>query len=384
MKPLKVWIFRRKIPGKKRKCRYRLRWEEPIRDENGDVLLDDAGRPKLRHRQQTIQSTDKLTVEAEREKKYREINGLLLDDDEAEEEETPPVLLSDLTKMDEQWLTNRERSEGTVYLTLLAFRHFIEIGGDIPISEIGPEHIERFISLRKADVKTRTVNRQLRELRASFGRAVDTYRLLDRNPFTKIRLLTTSDKEVRVLSMEEERELLKACRGDPELDLFVRLALDTGARCNTIAYLMWAKLDLEERVGEVVCTERWKTKTRKSRPIAWSEETNERLKLWRLRRLGKTYVFAEENTRPRKFYESMKRRFDRAVEKAGIERCTPHDLRRTVGTRLAEAGVNEAVAAAYLGHADISTTVKFYQRIRKEVLKETVDRLRATGTTGHA
>ncbi len=37
--------------------------------------------------------------------------------------------------------------------------------------------------------------------------------------------------------------------------------------------------------------------------------------------------------------------------------------------RLAEAGVNEAVVAAYLGHTDISTTAKFYQRIRKGVPK---------------
>lgn len=55
-------------------------------------------------------------------------------------------------------------------------------------------------------------------------------------------------------------------------------------------------------------------------------------------------------------------------------------VNRTVGTRLAEAGVNEAVAAAYLGHTDITTTAKFYQRIRAEVLRDTVEKLRRTGT----
>ena len=58
-----------------------------------------------------------------------------------------------------------------------------------------------------------------------------------------------------------------------------------------------------------------------------------------------------------------------------------HDVRRTVGTRLAEADVNQAVAAAYLGHADIRTTVKFYQKIRPEFLKETMLRMRKTGTS---
>jgi len=61
--------------------------------------------------------------------------------------------------------------------------------------------------------------------------------------------------------------------------------------------------------------------------------------------------------------------------------CTLHDIRRTVGTRLAEAGINEAIAAAYLGHTDIHTTAKFYQKIRTEVLKDTVDKMRCTGTS---
>ena len=47
---------------------------------------------------------------------------------------------------------------------------------------------------------------------------------------------------------------------------------------------------------------------------------------------------------------------------------------------MAEAGVNEAVASAYLGHTDIATTAKFYQRIRAEVLRDTVEKLRRTGT----
>ncbi len=68
------------------------------------------------------------------------------------------------------------------------------------------------------------------------------------------------------------------------------------------------------------------------------------------------------------------------MKEAKIEKCTLHDIRRTVGTRLAEADVNEPVAAAYLGHTDIGTTVKFYQRIRAEVLEDTVEKLRQTGT----
>jgi len=68
------------------------------------------------------------------------------------------------------------------------------------------------------------------------------------------------------------------------------------------------------------------------------------------------------------------------VKAAKIKHCTMHDIRRTVGTRLAEANENEAVAGAYLGRADIRTTLKFYQRIRPQVLRGTVRKMRGTGT----
>ena len=144
----------------------------------------------------------------------------------------------------------------------------------------------------------------------------------------------------------------------------------------------WASsnLDLEQRVGEIRCTATWHSKTRRNRPIAWTVETNAKLRQWRLRRLGKPYIFMEEGGPARQFYYYLNEKFKRALKEARIPKCTLHDIRRTVGTRLAEANVNEAVAAAYLGHTDISTTGKFYQRIRKEVLKDTVDRLRGTGT----
>ena len=67
-----------------------------------------------------------------------------------------------------------------------------------------------------------------------------------------------------------------------------------------------------------------------------------------------------------------------AIEAAqsGILRRTLHDLRKTVGTRLAAAGINQKVAAAFLGHRDIATTARFYQEIEDEVIKQTVMKVR--------
>ena len=71
------------------------------------------------------------------------------------------------------------------------------------------------------------------------------------------------------------------------------------------------------------------------------------------------------------------------LKSSGIKRhVVPHDLRKTVGTLLAERGVNQKVAAEYLGHATSTTTERYYQRVQDETLRAVVVNLRPTGTNG--
>ena len=44
------------------------------------------------------------------------------------------------------------------------------------------------------------------------------------------------------------------------------------------------------------------------------------------------------------------------LEQMGVERFTPHDLRRTCASRLAELGISRFVVARVLGHSDRSIT----------------------------
>ena len=70
-----------------------------------------------------------------------------------------------------------------------------------------------------------------------------------------------------------------------------------------------------------------------------------------------------------------------AVKRAGIGRnVTLHDLRRTVGSLLAERGINQRVAIEFLGHSNITTTARLYQVVRPETIKKTIMQLRPTGT----
>ena len=49
---------------------------------------------------------------------------------------------------------------------------------------------------------------------------------------------------------------------------------------------------------------------------------------------------------------------------------------------LAARGINQKVAAEFLGHSDITTTAKYYQAVQEDTLRGVVVSLRPTGTDG--
>jgi len=73
--------------------------------------------------------------------------------------------------------------------------------------------------------------------------------------------------------------------------------------------------------------------------------------------------------------DTVTRGFAEIVKKAGISRCTLHDLRRTFVSHLANAGVNAALVQQLAGHSAIATTVKYYTGVMPEALRAAQARL---------
>ena len=373
----KVWVIGRRRGGRKR--HYALRWREPIFDERGQPTYDAEGQVRYRVLTESAKTTDRSTAKALAAKKFRELNGV-----EPEKASEAKTTLDELAEIDVQWLENRLRSQGTVYLTRLALRHLqAVIGNGTPVAanSIAPRDVECFITARRAKVSPKAVNRELGNLCATFGRGVKVHGLLKTNPFAGVEKLRLAPKPINALTRDEEAKLLAASAHDLELEAYVRLALDTGCRAGELSNLRVKDLDLDSGLGRIECNADWKSKTGRDRPIAFTLRTVEVLRRWLMKRDCKPHVFKEEGDNARGHYKRIARRFKTVVAHAGIGRnVTLHDLRRTVGSLLAERGVNQRVAMEFLGHSNITTTAKFYQAVRPETLKAVVVNLRPTGT----
>jgi integrase len=136
----------------------------------------------------------------------------------------------------------------------------------------------------------------------------------------------------------------------------------------------WPKTD------DIASSPNCRTKARNAKKIAFSADTVARLRRWQRSRKEKKYLFAEEKEKPRATYDRIARKFDRAVESAGIAHCALHDFRDTMGSRAAAEGVNQRVISELLGHSDVRTTAKHYQHVDGETIKATILKLRPTGT----
>ena len=79
---------------------------------------------------------------------------------------------------------------------------------------------------------------------------------------------------------------------------------------------------------------------------------------------GDAYVFAGRGGGPL-WNGPLRRRWDRAVERAGIPRVTPHDMRATCISLLISAGADPTSVQHHVGHADPGVTMRVYSQVNQ-------------------
>ena len=183
-------------------------------------------------------------------------------------------------------------------------------------------------------------------------------------PVADFWLPTAPPPRDRRLSREEFDRLESAAHRTIHLYLFVRLARFTGARAGAIQGLVWECVDFDRRL--ISFGGRGRQKGRAVVPmhpdLAWQ--------LVLAKGAAETNYVIEWAGKPVK---SIKNAFRRAVAGAGLgKEVTPHVLRHTAASWMAEAGVPMSEIAAVLGHSDSRTTERVYARFSPTYLQRAV------------
>jgi integrase len=215
-----------------------------------------------------------------------------------------------------------------------------------------------------------TVNRYLAALSHAFTMASREWGWMNENPLRRVTKKKESRGRVRMLSDDEQKRLLEACKksGCGALEPAVVLALCTGMRQGEITGLRWPDVDL--RRGRLTLHD---TKNGERRGVPLAGPALEVLKeLSRVRRVDTDLVLPGTG--------ALRHAWSRVVKKAKLENFRFHDLRHTAASYLAMGGCTPSEIAGVLGHKTLAM-VKRYAHLDDPHIAGVVKRMVAANIT---
>ncbi|MHC4925974.1 MAG: tyrosine-type recombinase/integrase [Planctomycetota bacterium] len=167
---------------------------------------------------------------------------------------------------------------------------------------------------------------------------------------------------------------------------FLATAYSSGLRLNEVLHLTWKDIDFENQRVNVSAKKatkkliKWEPKGRKNRVVPISDEAIKFLVDIQVDAPdGHSYIFISperleqifKRIKTGKWHDrsevanNMTRNFKVIRDKAGIEKCTIHDLRRSAITNWARK-LPFQVVHKLAGHSNIKTTMDYYLAVREE------------------
>ncbi len=226
-----------------------------------------------------------------------------------------------------------------------------------PLNEFSPKIIEDFKTYLKFDknLSNSTINRYVSLLRKMFNLCIKN-KLIIENPCSGVAKLTEDNFKIRHLSRTEETKLF-AVIDDEYFAKLIKFALWTGMRKQEVLNLKWTNVD--KTYIEVL-----NTKSGKSRKIPNAGKLK---KLLNSLPKDNEYVFYNKKTNTK--YSDVLERFKDYLGIAKIKNFRFHDLRHTAATRMVEKGVDLVVIQQLLGHATITTTMRYTHALEELKVK---------------
>jgi integrase len=219
-------------------------------------------------------------------------------------------------------------------------------------ADVSRADCESYARKRAKVARPKTIHTELGILRSAL-RWAEHEGWIDRAPY--IHMPDPGQPRERWLTPEEATRLLDAC-GSFHVWVFVALALQTAARPGALLDLTWSQVRLDR--GVIDFNPPGRARTAKGRPVVTITDEARKV-LEKAQQAALTdYVIEWAGDR----VQSVKRAFAAACERAGLQDVTPHTLRHTAATWMAEAGVEMREISKFLGHTSTDVTERVYAK----------------------
>ena len=166
----------------------------------------------------------------------------------------------------------------------------------------------------------------------------------------------------RHLTRAEYEKLRQAAEPSFHTWLFVVLALSTGARSTALLELTWDRVDLER--GLIMLNDASQTRRKGRATVPMTATARDALE--KAKQIAITNFVIEYAGKP---LTSIKKSFQSAVVRAGLEDVSPHVLRHTAAVWMAEREVPLMQISQFLGHKDSRITERVYSRFSPSFLR---------------
>lgn len=321
-----------------------------------------------RQRYLTLGPFPTLSVHEARSRARRHLAGILEGGDPSENRRQARTRVLTVAELMAAWLADYARhhrrrwSEDERRVQSRVVPHL----GSLSLDELTPARLSDFHRCIGADAPVEA-NRCVETIRAAWRWAEGEGRLPDglTDPSRRLKRYREKSRD-RWLRRHELARLMDAVdrEDDPFVRAAVRLLLLTGLRKGELLGARWADIELER--GEIRLR-----RTKSGSPQTRALPTAAVRILRSLPRMNSEWVFPSP-TDPGKRRKDLKRQWGRVRAAADLEDVTLHDLRRTAGSYMAQAGVPLQVIQNVLGHTHPSVT-KLYARLSSQNEREALE-----------
>jgi integrase len=210
-----------------------------------------------------------------------------------------------------------------------------------------------------------TANRLVQLLRTLYNWAIKSDLWVGENPAHGIALFPEKSR-TRFLQPDECPKFFIALREEANVDLrdFVLLALFTGARRSNVLAMRWEELDLPRSLWTIP-----DPKNRSPHIIPLVDEAVTVLQS-RRKRGDSNWVFPSDSKVGH--VTTLKRSWGHLLKRAGVENFRIHDMRRTLGSWAAGAGVSLPIIGKTLGHKSAAAT-QIYSRLHVDPVRAAIN-----------